>query len=102
MDRRFKLIEKDSDYFTSYLNAITRSFDPTTYLPPEEKDFDINMTGKLEGIGAVLRETDGFIKVIQIIPGAHRGARSSRDTILKVSQQNGDAIVSLKHLFETL
>ena len=98
MDRRFKrLMKKDSDYFTSYLNAITRSFGPhTTYLPPEEKeDFDINMTGKLEGIGAVLRETDGFIKVIQIIPGSaswRQGELKAEDTILKVSQQNGEAI----------
>ena len=89
--------KKDSDYFTSYLNAITRSFGPhTTYLPPEEKeDFDINMTGKLEGIGAVLRETDGFIKVIQIIPGSaswRQGELKAEDTILKVSQQNGEAI----------
>jgi carboxyl-terminal processing protease len=99
MDRQFKrLIEKkNEDYFSSYLNAIAMSFGPhTTYLPPAEKeDFDINMTGKLEGIGAVLRETDGVIKVVQIIPGSaswRQGELKAEDTILKVSQENGELV----------
>ena len=99
MDRRFKrLIEKkNKDYFTDYLDSITRAFGPhTSYLPPEEKeDFDINMSGKLEGIGAILREDDGVIKVVRIIPGSaswRQGELKAEDIILKVSQGNDDGI----------
>lgn len=99
MDRRFKrLIEKkDTDYFTTYLDSITQGFGPhTSYLPPEEKeDFDINMTGKLEGIGAILRETDGFIKVVRIIPGSaswRQGELGAEDIILNVSQLGEEPI----------
>ena len=91
LDRQFKrLIEKkDDDYFTTYLDSITRAFGPhTSYLPPEQKeDFDINMSGQLEGIGAILREDDGFIKVVRIIPEAswREGNLKAEDIILKVS-----------------
>ncbi len=99
MDRRFKrLIEKkDKDYFTAYLDSMTRAFGPhTSYLPPEEKeDFDINMSGKLEGIGAILREDDGFIKVVRIIPGSaswRQGELKAEDIIIKVSQENKESV----------
>ena len=44
------------DAFSVYLNTITLAFDPhTTYFAPQDKKrFDINMSGKLEGIGARL------------------------------------------------
>jgi carboxyl-terminal processing protease len=99
VDRRFKrLIEKkESDYFTAYLDTMTRAFGPhTSYLPPEEKeDFDINMTGKLEGIGAILKESDGFIKVVRIIPGSaswRQGELGSEDVILNVSSPGEEPI----------
>lgn len=99
MDRRFKrlLEKKNKDYFTDYLDSMTSAFGPhTSYLPPEQKeDFDINMSGKLEGIGAILREDDGFIKVVRIIPGSaswRQGELKAEDIILKVSQGNNDGI----------
>ncbi|NIQ97102.1 MAG: tail-specific protease, partial [Desulfuromonadales bacterium] len=78
----------EQDYFNSYLNAVTRAFDPhTIYLPPKAKeDFDISMRGSLEGIGATLREEDGFIKVVRIVPGsaaARQGELEAEDKILK-------------------
>ena len=99
MDRRFKrLMEKENkDYFTDYLDSMTRAFGPhTSYLPPEDKeDFDINMSGKLEGIGAILREDDGYIKVVRIIPGSaswRQGELKAEDIILKVSQYQEEAV----------
>ncbi len=99
LDRRFKRLaeKKESDYFSDYLDAITRAFGPHTgYLPRAEKeDFDINMSGKLEGIGAVLREDDGFIKVVRIIPGSaswRQGELSAEDVILKVAQGNKEPV----------
>ena len=53
MDRR--------DQIGMYANTIAEIYDPhTNYFPPEDKEnFDIGMTGKLEGIGATLTERDG-------------------------------------------
>ena len=55
-----------------FYNSFTAIFDPHTYyLIPEEKDgFDIDMSGKLEGIGALLREDGIYIKVEDVIPGS--------------------------------
>ncbi len=64
--------ETRQDHYDRFFNAITRAFDPhTNYMPPANKeDFDIHMRGSLEGIGALLREEDGYIKVVRIIPGS--------------------------------
>ncbi len=92
LERRFRRLgsKDDSDYFEMYLNTIAQAFGPhTTYLPPEEKaDFDINMSGQLEGIGAVLQEDDGYITVTRIIPGSaadRQGELAVKDTLLKVA-----------------
>ena len=85
------LEEKRSDQLDKFYNAITRVYDPhTMYLVPEEKeDFDIDMSGKLEGIGALLREEGSYIKVERIIPGSAswRGKElKAEDIILAVGQ----------------
>ena len=82
------------DHYDRFFNSITRGFDPhTNYMPPAKKeDFDIHMRGSLEGIGALLREEDGFIKVVRIIPGsasARQGTLLAEDIILAVAE--GDA-----------
>ncbi|MFO7831940.1 MAG: carboxy terminal-processing peptidase [Desulfuromonadaceae bacterium] len=88
----------ENDFFNRYLNSIANAYDPhSTYMPPEAKeDFDIHMRGSLEGIGAVLREDGGFIKVVRLIPGGaaqQQGILSSEDTILKVSEgENGTPV----------
>jgi carboxyl-terminal processing protease len=83
--------EKRSDKLDKFYNAITKVFDPhTNYLVPEEKeDFDIDMSGKLEGIGAILREENSFIKVERIVPGSASWKTKeveAEDIILKVGQ----------------
>ncbi len=85
------LEETNQDHYDRYLNAISRAFDPhTSYLPPTSKeDFDIQMSGSLEGIGATLREEDGYIKVVRIIPGSaayRQGQLEADDIILKVAE----------------
>ncbi len=91
------LEETEQDHYDRYLNAISRAYDPhTSYLPPTSKeDFDIQMSGSLEGIGATLREEDGFIKVVRVIPGsaaAKQGQLAADDTILKVAEGPGDPV----------
>ncbi|HEY0707779.1 MAG TPA: carboxy terminal-processing peptidase [Polyangia bacterium] len=72
------------------VNAITASVDPhTNYLPPSDKaNFDIQMRGSLEGIGAVLREKDDYIEVAELVPGGaawREGHLDPGDLILSVA-----------------
>lgn len=59
------------DYLENFVNSMAAIYDPhTSYFPPKRKeDFDIDISGSLEGIGAVLQEEDEFIKVVRIVPG---------------------------------
>lgn len=89
--------EKKSDKLDKFYNAITKVFDPhTNYLVPEEKeDFDIDMSGKLEGIGAILREDNSYIKVERIVPGSASWKTKeveAEDTILKVGQGSDEPV----------
>jgi carboxyl-terminal processing protease len=82
---------KGNDRHDKFYNSLTRVYDPHThYLIPEEKeDFDIDMSGKLEGIGALLSEDNSFIKVEKIIPGSAswKGKElKAEDIILAVGQ----------------
>lgn len=95
----FQRLHKETlqDHYDRYFNCITRAFDPhTNYIPPASKEqFDINMRGSLEGIGALLREDDGFIKVIRIIPGsasARQGRLKAEDIILQVAQEKEEPV----------
>lgn len=85
------------EYYNRYFDAVARAFDPhTNYMAPTSKeDFDIHMSGSLEGIGALLREDDGHIKVVRIIPGSAaeaQGQLHAEDTILAVSEKDGDPV----------
>ena len=80
-----------------YLNAVLRVFDPhTAYFSPEEMaNFNIQMSGRLEGIGALLTEEDGFVKVVRVIPGgpAWRSREmEAGDQILKVAATGEDPV----------
>ena len=53
------------------------------------------MRGNLEGVGAVLRDENGFIKVISIIPGspaAKQGMLQAEDIILQVAEKGADPV----------
>lgn len=85
------------DHYDRFFNSITRGFDPhTNYMPPAKKeDFDIHMRGSLEGIGALLREEDGYIKVVRIIPGsasAQQGTLLAEDIILAVAEGEAEPV----------
>ncbi|MFZ1677823.1 MAG: carboxy terminal-processing peptidase [Saprospiraceae bacterium] len=82
-----------SDRFEMYLNSITNVFDPhSDYFNPKEKeDFDINMSGRLEGIGARLQMDGDYTKVVLIIPGGPAWKEKELevdDKIFKVQQEN--------------
>ncbi len=87
--------ERRSDYMSNYLNAITNVFDPHTsyYLPKDKENFDINMSGTLEGIGARLQQGDEYTKVTDIIPGgpAWRGKELEKEDLIMKVTQGGDS-----------
>jgi len=74
-----------------YINSLTQVFDPhTEYMPPQQQeDFEVNMTGQFEGIGAQLRMDGDYITIERIIPGsasARQGELQEGDKILAVAQ----------------
>lgn len=88
---------KEMENYERFFNAITRTFDPhTEYMPPASKeDFDIGMRGTLEGIGATLKEEDGYIKVTSVVPGspaAKQGGIHAEDIILKVGEKDKEPV----------
>lgn len=94
-DEWYKRMDKvrRSDRFEMYVNSITNVFDPhSDYFNPKEKeDFDINMSGRLEGIGARLQMDGDYTKVVMIIPGGPAWKQKELevdDKIFKVQQEN--------------
>lgn len=97
-DKWFKRLQKTdrTHRLEIYLNAITNVFDPHSgYFSPREKEnFDIQMSGKLEGIGARLQSDGEKTSVTEIVPGGpawKQGVLQPKDVILKVSQGETDA-----------
>lgn len=93
---RLKVTEK-LEPAENLLNAVNAVFDPhTTYMPPaQEANFDIAITGKLEGIGATLREQDHYIVVHDLVPGGaswQQGKLEIGDLILAVAQEGKDPV----------
>jgi carboxyl-terminal processing protease len=85
------------DYFASFLGAVAETFDPhTSYMAPSDKDrFDISMSGKFEGIGARLQKKPEGTTIVEVISGGPvwRGKLLEvGDQILKVRQEDGDAV----------
>lgn len=87
----------ETDHLAIYINAILSTYDPhSNYFPPKAKEnFDIQLSGQLEGIGATLLEKDGYIKVEKIVPGSaswKQGDLKSGDIILKVGQAEDEPV----------
>ncbi len=96
-DKWFKRLQKQdrSRRLEIYLNAVTNVFDPhTSYFSPKGKeDFDIRMSGKLEGIGAQLQSDGEKTTITGIVPGGpawKNGELQNKDVILKVAQGDSD------------
>lgn len=109
IEARKKILKNNDDYFKRlkevdrndrmaiYFNAIAGIYDPhTEFFPPKEKaNFDISMSGQLEGIGAQLQQKDGMTKVSSIVPGSasyKQGQLKPGDIIIKVAQGSGEPV----------
>jgi carboxyl-terminal processing protease len=86
--------------FQMFMNAYAESLDPhTSYMAPTSADrFKQEMSQSLEGIGAMLREEDNYIKIVEVIPGgpAFKGKQLKKeDKIIGVAQGDEGKIVDI-------
>lgn len=92
---RTKQITSD-DVFQIYMNALGELYDPHTnyFSPRTSENFNINMSLKLEGIGAVLQAEDEYTKVTRVIPASpadKQGELKAADRIVGVGEgKNGE------------
>jgi carboxyl-terminal processing protease len=90
--------EEDRDEQAKYfLDAVAQSYDPhSEYLSKDDlKNFSINMSLSLVGIGAMLRTEDGYAKIESLVPGGPAqvdGRLKVGDRITAVSQQGADLV----------
>lgn len=87
----------ESDRLSEFINSITHLYDPHTdyFAPANKENFDIQLSGKLEGIGATLSQKDGFITVANVVAGSaawRQGQLKVNDQILKVAQDKDEAV----------
>lgn len=86
-----------TDWFATFVNSMVEEFDPhTTYFAPKIKEqFDINISGKIEGIGARLQEKNDYTKIVELISGGpawKQGELEVGDIILKVAQKGEESV----------
>lgn len=85
------------DVFQIYLNALTELYDPHSnyFSPRTSKNFNINMSLKLEGIGAVLEMEDEYTKVSRLVtagPADKQGELKPADRIVGVGESKSGEI----------
>jgi carboxyl-terminal processing protease len=85
-----------SDVFETFINAFALSIEPhTSYMSPRlSENFDIGMSLRLQGIGAVLRGENEYTEVVNTVvggPAARSGKLAAGDRIVGVAQgENGE------------
>ncbi|MFL2699712.1 MAG: carboxy terminal-processing peptidase [Gammaproteobacteria bacterium] len=86
---------KNQDIFSIAMNSLTSQFDPhSTYFSPRSaEDFELNMSLKLEGIGALLTTEDDYAKIVSLVPGGpaeKSGQIDPEDKITRIKQEDSD------------
>ena len=86
-----------SEWFGVYVNSFTAAFDPHTeyFAPRLKEDFEIEMTGQLEGIGASLGQKGEYVYVASIVVGSacwKQGELEEGDKLVKVAQGNAEPV----------
>lgn len=91
-NHRNQLVRMTSeDVAEMFLNAYADSTDPHTnyYSPSSAKDFDVQMSLSVEGIGAVLQKRDEYGQIREVVaggPAAKDGRLQAGDRIVAVGQ----------------
>ena len=94
--KRLRKLDED-ERFSIYLNCITSVCDPHSdyFTPPKKQEFNDQMSGSFEGIGAQLQEKDGYVKITAIITGSaswRQGQLKVDDIITKVAQGSAEPV----------
>ena len=81
----------EEDIFSISMNNLTSFFDPhSSYFSPKSaEDFEMTMSLKLEGIGALLTTEDDYATIVSVVPGGpaeKTGKINPDDKIVKISQ----------------
>ena len=88
------------DVFGYFMNAVSSAIDPHTayYTPRRFEDFTINMSLKLQGIGAVLTKEDQFTKIVSVVnkgPAQKTGQIHKNDKVIGVAQGDQGEMVDV-------
>ncbi len=88
---------KKEEYLTLYINSFTEKYDPhTSYFSPQDKDdFDVSISGQLEGIGARLQDKKGFATIMELVVGGPAwkdGQLEVGDQITQVKQKGEEPV----------
>ncbi len=101
-NRNFKrLLDNATEHesFSQYVNAIIQLMDPHSgyFLPVDRRQFQENLSGIYYGIGAVLQEADGAVKVSEPMIGGpvwRSGQVEKGDIIVSVAEGNGNPVMT--------
>lgn len=96
---RIKKVKK-MDWFSRYMNAYTEVFDPHTnyYSPKDKEDFDTQFSGTVTGIGALIKESKGYLELGELTIGAPAWKSkqlTAGDKILKVKSKPNEPAVNV-------
>ncbi|TVQ75629.1 MAG: tail-specific protease [Flavobacteriales bacterium] len=85
------------DWFAVYLNSIANLFDPhTEYYPPQQReDFEVEMSGQFEGIGAQLMTKGDYVVIDKVVTGSaswRQGDLEMGDKLLMVAEEDGEPV----------
>ena len=94
------LQNKSEDAFQLYINAFASTYDPHTqyFSPRASRNFNINMSLSLEGIGAVLKSEDDYTSVVSLVtagPADKSGDIEPADKIISVGQGAGGPLIDV-------
>lgn len=94
---RRNMVKNKFDYFSFFMNAFTTTFDPHTnfFSPKQNEDFELMMSGQLEGIGATLTDEKGYPTIRSLVVGGpawKQGELEVEDKITKVIELNKEPV----------
>ncbi len=94
-----KLLRKsiDDDRYSLFINAITNEMDPHTdyFMPVAKRAWNEDITGKFYGIGALIGEENGYVKISNVSQGGpawKTGEVNDGDFILKIGEGANEPI----------
>lgn len=96
-ERIISKINDDDKRFAEFVNTISETMDPHSnfFAPIEKRSFDETMSRKFYGIGALLEEAEGTIRIKSLttgMPAWKSNQVSVGDVILKVGQGNDEPV----------